>query len=85
MLEGEILDPETLRAMERLQAELDAMLWLSDSMSVVDIVKEVGRALNEDDPAYAVIPDTRAVSSAAALTVLPALFVLELCPRMCPT
>ena len=60
VLEGEILEPETLRAMERLQAELDAMPWLSDSMSVVDIVKEVGQALNEDDPAYAVIPDSRA-------------------------
>nr|MBO2476842.1 hypothetical protein [Bacillota bacterium] len=60
VLEGDILEPETLRAMEALQAELEAMPWLGDSMSVVDIVKEVGRALNEDDPAYAVIPDSRA-------------------------
>src|SRR5690606_6663702 len=60
VLEGDILEPETLRAMEALQAELDAMPRLTDSMSVVNIVKEVGRALNEDDPAYAIIPDTRA-------------------------
>src|SRR5690606_16001025 len=60
ILEGDILEPDTLRAMEALQAELEAMPWLGDSMSVVDIVKEVGRALNEDDPAYAVIPDSRA-------------------------
>lgn len=60
VLEGEILEPETLRAMERLQAEFEAMPWLTDSLSVVDIVKEVGQALNEDDPAYAVIPESRA-------------------------
>ena len=60
VLEGEILEPETLRAMEALQAELDAMPRLTGAMSVVNIVKEVGRALNEDDPAYEVIPETRA-------------------------
>lgn len=59
VLDGEILEPGTLRAMEALQTELDAMPWLTDSMSVVNIVKEVGQALNEDDPAYAVIPDSR--------------------------
>jgi len=60
VLEGDILEPETLRAMEALQEELDAMPRLSESMSVVNLVKEVGRTLNEDDPAYAVIPETRA-------------------------
>lgn len=60
VLEGDVLDPATLRAMEALQAELDAMPRLTESMSVVNIVKEVSQALNEDDPAYAVIPDTRA-------------------------
>ncbi|OUN01385.1 MAG: hypothetical protein BAA04_06015 [Firmicutes bacterium ZCTH02-B6] len=60
ILEGDILEPDTLRAMETLQAELEAIPWLSGSMSVADIVKEVGQALNEDDPAYAVIPDSRA-------------------------
>lgn len=60
ILEGDVLEPETLRAMEALQAELDGMPRVSGSMSVADIVKEVGRALNEDDPAYAVIPESRA-------------------------
>lgn len=59
VLEGEILEPETLRAMEALQAELEALPRLTASMSVVNLVKQVGRALNEDDPAYAVIPATR--------------------------
>src|SRR5690606_36198123 len=59
VLEGDVLEPAALRAMEALQKELDTMPLLSGSMSVADLVKEVGRALNEDDPAYAVIPDTR--------------------------
>ncbi|WP_018873782.1 RND family transporter [Thioalkalivibrio sp. ALJ16] len=51
-------DPERLRAIQRLQAWLDARPEVDYSLSLPDLVTEMHWAFNEEDPAYRSIPDS---------------------------
>ena len=55
-----IKDPAVLREVERLQehAERNGGL-VNKTTSIVDILKDLNKSFNEDDPAFYVLPDTR--------------------------
>ena len=61
--EGTFREPENLRALGRLQAHMDAIPEVSATLSLVDFVAVVNRALERDDPAAERVPDTRAAVS----------------------
>ncbi|MBE3597477.1 MAG: RND family transporter [Limnochordaceae bacterium] len=54
-----VKDPAVLKRLERLQQTLDALPDVGHSQSVVDVVREVNRALNGDEPAALRVPDSR--------------------------
>jgi len=57
---GAFHEPETLRALERLQHSADGAPHVSRTLSLVDTVRAMNRALEQDDPAQERIPETRA-------------------------
>ncbi len=57
---GAFREPEALRAFERLQKAADRAPHVSRTLSLVDTVRVMNRALERDDPAEERIPDTRA-------------------------
>jgi predicted RND superfamily exporter protein len=57
---GAFREPEAVRALERLQHVADGAPYVSRTLSLVDTVRVMNRALEQDDPAQARIPDTRA-------------------------
>ncbi len=57
--EGTFREPENLRALERIEQELEAMPDVSQVLSMADLVRAVNRALAADDPAADRIPDSR--------------------------
>ena len=59
LVEGDILDPVTLNAMDRAQQEFEKGIGFGKAFSIVDVVKQVSLALHEDDPAWDRIPDSR--------------------------
>jgi predicted RND superfamily exporter protein len=58
-VEGAFREPSTLAAMEALQARLDAVEGVSHSLSVMDFLHVLNRVVNEDDPAFERLPETR--------------------------
>jgi predicted RND superfamily exporter protein len=60
---GAFREPEALRALERLQHAADAAPHVTRTLSLVDTVKVMNRAIEEDDPAEERIPDTRAAAA----------------------
>ncbi|MEA4883912.1 MAG: MMPL family transporter [Clostridia bacterium] len=59
MIEGDVIGPEVLEAMEAAQREFEAAPGFGKSVSVVDLVKQVSRAMHGDDPSFARIPESR--------------------------
>jgi len=57
--EGTFREPERLRQIERLQHELEALPGVSATVSMVDPLKVLNRALEHGDPAEERIPDSR--------------------------
>jgi predicted RND superfamily exporter protein len=57
---GAFREPEAMRALERLQHVADGAPHVSRTLSLVDTVRVMNRALEQDDPAAERIPDTRA-------------------------
>ena len=57
--EGDFREPATLRAVERLQAELESIPGVIEVLSSVDLIRLANQALNEGDEASARIPATR--------------------------
>ncbi len=57
--EGAFREPDNLRALERLQALVDATPGVSTTLSVVDLIKVLNRAVEKDDPAAERVPDSR--------------------------
>ncbi len=57
--EGAFREPDAMRALERLQKKVAAMAGVDTTLSVADFVRRLNRAIEFDDPAAAVIPDTR--------------------------
>jgi predicted RND superfamily exporter protein len=61
-VDGGIKEPEVLREMERVQRLADSQGGLvRKTYSIVDILKDLNRAFHEDDPAWYVIPESRAL------------------------
>ena len=59
LVEGDILDPVTLNAMDRAQQDFQKGNGFGKAFSIVDVVKQVSLALHEDDPAWDRIPGSR--------------------------
>jgi uncharacterized protein len=57
--EGAFREPENLRALERLQRLVDAVPGVSATLSVVDLLAVLHRAVERDDPAAERLPETR--------------------------
>jgi predicted RND superfamily exporter protein len=60
---GAFREPEALRALERLQHAADRAPHVTRTLSLVDTVKVMNRAIEQDDPAEERIPDTRAAAA----------------------
>jgi predicted RND superfamily exporter protein len=58
-VDGALLEPANLSVIEELQAFVDDQPEVAGSTSVVDYVKLVNRAMNEDDAAHFRVPDQR--------------------------
>jgi len=56
---GAFRDPALLRSTDHLQARLDALPDVSLTLSLLDTLKPLNRALESDDPAAERVPDTR--------------------------
>lgn len=56
---NDIKDPRVLRVIERISDKLEAMPGMGKTMSIASIVAKMNRAINDDDPSYEVIPETR--------------------------
>lgn len=56
---GAFRDPELLRRVEALQARLDAVPGVSRTISFLETLRLLNRAIERDDPAAERIPDTR--------------------------
>ncbi|MBW1683505.1 MAG: RND family transporter [Deltaproteobacteria bacterium] len=55
-----IKSPEFLREIERLQAEADRQSHLvKKTYSIVDLLRDINKSFNEEDPAHYVLPETR--------------------------
>lgn len=59
IFEGDIQDPATLRAMEAVQRYLDARPEIGKTLSMVDYLKQMNKAMHADDPAYYAIPESK--------------------------
>jgi hypothetical protein len=61
--ENGLHDPELMRALDRASQQALAMrrdeIWISKTVSIVDVVKETHKALNENDHRAYAIPDSR--------------------------
>jgi hypothetical protein len=60
---GTFREPDVLRAMERLQARVDAIPGVSRTASLPDMLRVLNRAVEADDPAAERIPEERAAVS----------------------
>ncbi|NNF06483.1 MAG: MMPL family transporter, partial [Candidatus Eisenbacteria bacterium] len=61
--EGRMYDPDVLRGMEKLSDYMGSLELSTSSGSFADYVKAVHYAMNDNDPAYRVIPGNRATVS----------------------
>ena len=57
--EGDIDEPAVLQAIADLEAFLERQPGVGAAISIVDYVKRMHRAMNDDDPAYYAIPDNK--------------------------
>jgi predicted RND superfamily exporter protein/outer membrane lipoprotein-sorting protein len=57
--EGGLYEPEVLKKVEALQVYLESLPAIQGSVSIVDYLKQLNKALNADDPAYYRVPDNR--------------------------
>ncbi len=54
-----IKDPDFLRRVEAFQEWLDEQTYVTKTISIVDVLKQVNRSLHGDDPAFYRLPETR--------------------------
>ncbi|MFQ6613595.1 MAG: RND family transporter [Fidelibacterota bacterium] len=57
LVDGGMLQPENLRIVEQLEAHLGQDKLVTQTFSIVDVIKQVNRAFHGDDPAFETIPD----------------------------
>lgn len=59
LVEGDILDPAALNAMDRAQRDFEEGSGFGKAFSIVDVVKQISVALHENDPEWDRIPESR--------------------------
>ncbi|NOZ75840.1 MAG: MMPL family transporter [FCB group bacterium] len=59
-VDGDMKSPAVLKKMDALQTYLESKPVVRTTISIADIIKLMHRTVMDDDPAYEVIPDTRA-------------------------
>jgi hydrophobe/amphiphile efflux-3 (HAE3) family protein len=57
--EGDIKDPAVMNEIDKLDAHLKRHPLVGTTMSIADVVRGMNRIMNNDDPAYDRIPDSR--------------------------
>jgi len=57
--EGDTFEPDFLERVDRLESFIGTQPWIRKTMSVVDILKEMNQAMNNGDPAFYRVPETR--------------------------
>jgi uncharacterized protein len=57
--QDDIKDPNVLREMDRLQEKLKGIDGVGKTVSIVDFIKRMNQSMNEGDPAFYVIPDSK--------------------------
>ncbi len=57
LVEGGMLQPENLRIVDQLEQHLKENELITQTMSIVDVIKKINRAFHDDDPAFETIPD----------------------------
>lgn len=67
LFQGDIESPEILLAMEEVENFLERFPETGSTMSLASIVAKINRVLNDDDPAYEVIPGSKAAVAQAIL------------------
>lgn len=58
-VKGEIKDPKTLEVIENIQDHVEGYPMVNTTISIVDIVKQMHRVVEDDNPEYETIPETR--------------------------
>ncbi len=59
IVDGDIRDPRVLRQIDKIQSFLDTIPNIGYTLSLVDFIKEMNRAMHANNPAYYRIPDSR--------------------------
>ncbi len=60
LINADLKDPEILNKMESIQEFMEEYESVTLSISIADVIKQMHRMVNDDDPAFETIPDTRA-------------------------
>lgn len=67
--EGAFREPEALRALARVQAELETLPGVTEVLSSIDLIRLGNQAMRGGDPAEARIPDTRGAVAEVTFSV----------------
>jgi uncharacterized protein len=59
VFEGDIKDPAVLHKIEQIQTYMDTLPHIGKTMSMVDYLKQMNKAMHADDPAYYTLPESR--------------------------
>ncbi len=59
LINADLKSPETLTRMASIQEFMEAHESVTLSISIADVIKQMHRMVNDDDPAFETIPDTR--------------------------
>ncbi len=56
---GDIKSPDVLRKMQAVQEYMNSLPHIGKTLSMVDYLKQMNKAMHEDEPAYYTIPESR--------------------------
>lgn len=59
VVKGDIQEPDVLKHIEQLQEEIEKIEILGESYSIVNVLKDVNKALHEGNPDYKILPSSR--------------------------
>ena len=59
LVNADLKSPEVLKKMESIQAFMEEHPSVTLSISIADVIKQMHRMINDNDPAFETIPDTR--------------------------
>ena len=67
LFKGNIQSPEIIQAMDDIQQFLEKFPETGSSFSLATIVKKINRVMNDDDPAFEVVPETESAIAQSLL------------------